>query len=246
MPRPRSVGVGFRDLQLDLERATGRPASSAARWPATTLRSATDRVPMTPSTGARTVSSSTRRCAVPATSRCRCSWLTARLAAARSTSSLSSVAAWAACLLRISADFSASSRLLVVVLGDDADDAPPPRCARRCAGPADALDLGRVGFALGEQLLLAREDLLARDLGLQLLVGRLLALRARRRRSGDSSTASTSPVLTVSPACTFRLTVAGGGRVQRRADGGDHAAVDRGVAHQRAAADLGDAQARWR
>ena len=37
---------------------------------------------------------------------------------------------------------------------------------------------------------------------------------------------------------------AGGRRVQRRADRGDDAAVDRGVAHQRAAADFGDAQAR--
>jgi hypothetical protein len=48
-----------------------------------------------------------------------------------------------------------------------------------------AFDLGLVGVAPGDQLLLAGDDLLALDFRGQLLVGRLLALQLRR--SGPAS-----------------------------------------------------------
>jgi hypothetical protein len=74
---------------------------------ATTLRSATLSVPITPSTGARTLSSSTRRCASATTRRWRSSSLT-RVLVSSATSLISSCEAWPACLARICADFSAS------------------------------------------------------------------------------------------------------------------------------------------
>jgi hypothetical protein len=65
---------------------------------------------------------------------------------------------------------------LVVDPGDDADLGHALVALERALG-RQALDLGDVGLALGQQLLLARQDLLARDLGFQLFVGRLFAFQ---------------------------------------------------------------------
>jgi hypothetical protein len=56
--------------------------------------------------------------------------------------------------------------LLVVDLGDDADVGDAVVALQRALG-RQAVDLGGVGFLLGQQLLLARQDALARDVGLR-------------------------------------------------------------------------------
>ena len=78
-------------------------------------------------------------------------------------------------------------------------------------------------------------------LGFQLRQRRLL-LRQRAAQLGLSITASSVALLDLVAGVDLQRDGAGGGRVQRRADRGDHAAVDRDVAHQRAARDLGDAR----
>jgi hypothetical protein len=133
-------------------------------------------------------------------------------------------------------------RLLEIVLGDHADAADALHALEGALG-GGAFDLGLVGVAAGDQFLLVGQDHLARHFGLQLRIVRLLALelvgQVRRLEFGDD-------LAFLDRIAGVDLQRDGGrrGRVQRRADGGDDAAVHGRVAHQRADADPGGAQAR--
>ena len=145
-----------------------------------------------------------------------------------------------ACSLRTSRGLDRVVRALELDLGDRAELARPARrrsSSRVRRGRARSRPRRPRG-ARCEPLLARRAIRALPSCGLELLQGRLLAVRARCSARATRGGASTSPCLTVSPARIASVTVPGDRRVQRRADGGDHAAGDRGVADQRAAGDL--------
>ena len=173
------------------------------------MRSAIATVPTTPSTGARMLSSSTWRCSSvdDRALALRQQVLVARVQAGALV--LQAVVALARAPGRCRPSSARPARAATSICGDRAA-LEAALAALQVAHGGGAVDLGLVERLRAVERAQLRVERRAAGLGFQAGQRRLL-LRQRLRSSGLSISASAWPFLTVSPACTFSVTVPAAG-----------------------------------